>query len=384
METYQDAETYFDSPARKLREEIEADAAEFRRNPFVRQILDGFPDLAVVLNQNRQIVSYNKKAERIFSGLTNPDIYGQRLGEALNCIHSHEMPAGCGTSLFCKECGAAQSIKFTNENKAAAQNECRITVHENGAEAALDFRVNTSVLHFKESEYILFSVEDIKDEKRRRVLERVFFHDVLNTASAIQGIAEIIPDVEQKIELEEFHNMLRRSSGQLIEEIQWQRDLMSAESGTLPVNIKSVTVNEMLEGLKSLYSDHHLTKNKKFKTEKVKQDIKFNSDPTLLTRSLGNLVKNALEAVNANDTVRLFAESDAESVKFHVANDGVIPENIQLQIFQRSFSTKAETGRGIGTYSVKLFVEQFLKGKVYFISNKEAGTIFTIQLPLNN
>jgi sensor histidine kinase regulating citrate/malate metabolism len=50
-----------------------------------------------------------------------------------------------------------------------------------------------------------------------------------------------------------------------------------------------------------------------------------------------------------------------------------------MQIFQRSFSTK-DRNRGIGTYSVKLVTENYLKGKVSFISNEAEGTIFKVEL----
>lgn len=38
-----------------------------------------------------------------------------------------------------------------------------------------------------------------------------------------------------------------------------------------------------------------------------------------------------------------------------------MPRTSQLQIFQRSFSTKGK-GRGLGTYSIKLLTERYLKG----------------------
>ncbi len=52
-----------------------------------------------------------------------------------------------------------------------------------------------------------------------------------------------------------------------------------------------------------------------------------------------------------------------------------------MQVFQRSFSTKAERGRGIGTYSVKLFVERYLRGTVGFTSAEPDGTTFSVTLP---
>jgi len=57
-----------------------------------------------------------------------------------------------------------------------------------------------------------------------------------------------------------------------------------------------------------------------------------------------------------------------------------MPKEIQLQLFKRSFSTKG-IGRGIGTYSMKLFGEKYLKGRVGFESTEENGTTFFIEIP---
>jgi len=50
-------------------------------------------------------------------------------------------------------------------------------------------------------------------------------------------------------------------------------------------------------------------------------------------------------------------------------------------LFQRSFSSKG-SGRGLGTYSMKLFGEKYLDGEVSFESDRIKGTTFTISLPL--
>jgi sensor histidine kinase regulating citrate/malate metabolism len=57
-----------------------------------------------------------------------------------------------------------------------------------------------------------------------------------------------------------------------------------------------------------------------------------------------------------------------------------MPRDVQLQVFQRSFSTKGP-GRGIGTYSIRLLVSRYLHGTVDFESSKEQGTTFRVHLP---
>jgi sensor histidine kinase regulating citrate/malate metabolism len=79
-------------------------------------------------------------------------------------------------------------------------------------------------------------------------------------------------------------------------------------------------------------------------------------------------------------TVTVGVSEHREAVEFWVHNDGVIPKREQFQIFQRSFSTKGE-GRGIGTYSVRMFTETYLGGEVTFVSSKYDGTTFSVWLP---
>ena len=57
-----------------------------------------------------------------------------------------------------------------------------------------------------------------------------------------------------------------------------------------------------------------------------------------------------------------------------------IPENVTLRIFERRYGTKAGTGRGPGTASMKLIGERYLVGRVSFTSGDE-GTQLTFRIP---
>jgi len=175
--------------------------------------------------------------------------------------------------------------------------------------------------------------------------------------------------------------MLQNSTSQLIQEIHEQKDLVYAEDGRFSVSPVTTSYNAILEELKNLYSDHSLSKEKILNFEFLENDIEISTDRVLLVRSISNMIKNALEASSRGQTVIVSCTFDDETVTINVKNEGVIPEDIQLQIFQRSFSTKADSGRGIGTYSIKLFVEKYLQGKVFFISDEENQTLFSIEIP---
>lgn len=373
-------ETHFASPQRSTAESIEHDRRIIESNPTIMQLLEGFPDLALILNENRQLVAFNTKACAYVPEALQPNVYGMRPGEAVDCIHAHDLPAGCGTSKFCIECGAGKSIVRTIDNKTTEVDECRITRKRNDIEESLDLRVHTTILNIDGRHFTLFSIQDIAGEKRRYTLERIFFHDILNTAGALDGLIHLLPE-SQGEELMDIEKTLPQISSQLINEIIAQRQLLSAETGTLVPEISTLSLNSILNEAGVLYSGHHVAKKKTITIKLLDEDIEFQSDKTLLIRSIGNLVKNALEASKAGDEVKVSADLSEEHIFIRVWNSIVLPTNIQVQMFQRSFSTKAAKGRGIGTYSVKLLVEQYLKGKITFVSNEESKTTFTITLP---
>ena len=356
--------SHFDTPTRSTFSEIEKEKIFVNKFTIVKNLLEALPNAALLLDGNRQIVAYNQAAKNILSPDDNGRIEGRRVGEAVNCIHAVEMPAGCGTSKFCEECGAGKCNKITRETLQSCTDECRITTKKNNIESPLDLRVHTSTIELDEQRFTFFTIEDIQDEKRRKVLERIFFHDVLNTATAVMGISEIINASESLDEVKEFKTMMYKSSEQLVKEILTQRDLVNAEQGTLPVNKELKSNNELLSLAFNIYKDHKLSSGKHYTCNFAKDDFFINTDAVLLTRCIGNLIKNALEATEVNGSVLLYSTKTVDKVQFNVKNDSVIPQNYQLQIFQRSFSTKASAGRGIGTYSVKLLAEQYLKGRV--------------------
>ncbi len=374
-------DTYFDSPERLPFEEMLKEINNFRNNALICQLLEGFPELALILNQHRQIVAFNLKALKTFNTHNYLDIVGKRTGEAFKCIHSEEMEGGCGTSQFCKECGAGKSIKKTIDLGVTADEECRLISNINGKDESFDFAVRTQPIRIDDNIYTMFAIRDISDEKRREALEKIFFHDVLNTAAAVKGLAEILPESQNEEEKQELTKALITSSNQLVEEIISQLKLRNAEDGTLEVNFHLEHVNNILKVIHDIYKNHKLTKNKKFTVQYLDRDVEIFTDTNLLIRSLGNLVKNALEASDNNQEVLIFSTLEMKKISFNVKSQNIIPERIQLQLFQRYFSTKGKKGRGIGLYSVKLIVEQYLNGAVNFISDDKSRTIFTIQLP---
>ena len=368
--------TQFAPAERLFPEEIQTQSAFFSTLPYLRQLADGLPTVFLALNTHRQIVFGNQALADLAGRKRPEDLYGLRPGEALHCIHSDETEGGCGTTEFCKTCGAARAILAAIGGRKNVQ-ECRITTHDG---QSLDLRAVAAPL-MDGNGFVSFAVEDISHEKRRRALERIFFHDVLNTAGGVQGLTELLKEEPDPREAGELIDMIRTGAHTLIEEINAQKALSAAETGDLVVEPETVRSDDLLKEVIGLYENHLASKERRIMLHPDTQPIEFTSDRTLVSRVLGNMTKNALEASSAGQTVTLVARRREDGVELSVHNPGLMPRDSQLQVFQRSFSTKGK-GRGLGTYSIKLLTERYLKGRASFTSTEDEGTTFFISLPM--
>lgn len=365
--------TEYASPERSDAETIVSQHNYFIKDKMLNYMLNSMPNIILVLNKNRQIVFANSKLEESLNG-RKEEYLGRRPGEVFNCKNANISEGGCGTTKFCSTCGALAAI-LNSINGISDVQECRITKDSGDA---LDLRVWTRSIDIDNERFSIFTMWDITDEKRRKMLERIFFHDVLNTAGGIKGFTELLKDASPE-EVKEFENIIRGLADKLIDEIQAQRELSLAELNELTVNSVPCYSNTILDEVFYLYFNSEVAKNKQLNVSYDDKSIRFNSDPLLVRRVLGNMTKNALEAIDEGETVTLKTSSDEDTITFSVHNPGVIPEQAQLQIFMRSFSTKG-TGRGLGTYSMKLITERYLKGKISYTTSEEEGTTFTVTL----
>ncbi len=336
-------------------------------------LLNAVNDIVLILNQYRQIIFANDLLTKYLNLKDRSEVYGFRPGEILRCEHAFELPTGCGTSKFCTECGAAKAIKSSLNGEQSVE-ECRISTVEH---ESLDLRVSAVPVEFENERYTIFTLQDISDEKRRLMLERIFFHDILNTAGGIKGITDIIGSDGD----ESMHQLLSQLSDRLIDEIKAQQELTLAEHGQLQILSEMLSADNIIDKIAGTYERHPLCEKKNILVC-TESDYLFSSDKRLLQRVLGNMVKNALEATPVGGDVRITTRRVGQYTVFLVHNDTYIDEASQLKIFQRSFSTKG-VNRGLGTYSIKLLAENFLGGRAGFVSSKGRGTTFYVIFPEN-
>lgn len=371
--------TWFAPAARAGAGEVAEMSRLVRDNPLFRAILDSIDGYLMILNPQRQVLAINRQ---LLSDLKLEDascLLGERPGEILSCIHAAKGPGGCGTSKQCATCGAVISILASQVEGEPVTNECLATVRHGPVEESLEFRVRATPIKVGGNEFTVLVFHDISGDKRRQALERTFFHDIMNTVGGLLGWSSLMQSIDG-LDPKEAAARILALSRRLKSEIEEQRRLLNAENGTLAIEPQPVRVRDLLAGLRTIFEAHDSARNKRLEIGEVAENEEITTDPALLERILTNMTKNAFEASCDGETVRIAFERRDGRPKFSVSNAGYMPDDVQLQMFKRSFSTKAKTGRGIGTYSMKLFGERYLGGSVSFRSTPEDGTTFWIEL----
>jgi K+-sensing histidine kinase KdpD len=371
----------FESDLRTSESNILSEKELITSQKLFSDIFSAISGVSAIINNNRQIVYANNDFLDLLGLKSLEPILGKRLGETVSCIHSEEQPSGCGTSKSCEYCGAVNAIMESQRTNNKSVSEAFISSYINGKQISWDLKISSSPIILADQVFYVLSLKDISSEKRLRALERTFFHDLLNIAGGLNGLLTILKMGTDPEEMEDLISRSEEASQCIIDEILMYSQLRAAENGDIRLKIEKVSSISILKDAISRICYHEVGRDKEISIDVNSADIYFQTDRIILERVLINLLKNALEATANNGQVKTGVESDGEKIRFYVHNEGSIPQNIQMQIFNRSFSTKG-VGRGIGTYSVRLMTENYLKGRVRFTSNEVSGTVFTVELDL--
>lgn len=350
------------------------------RAEFLTPWMDAIPISIIVVNQFRQIIFCNEAFKKLSERIVPEEIMGLRPGEALNCVHACIEDGGCGCSEFCEECGAALAIVSSLRGNADCQ-ECHMLRRHPNGESPLDLQVFTNPVVFDGYTFTLFTALDISHEKRLKYLERTFFHRLINEAGGIATLGNMITKGNSDADMAE---MLEASAMEMLRDVVYHRDVTAAETGRLSVKPSIVHLGEFLRSV----VDEMFRNNPSVRDniDVAATGVEILTDPRLLRHTLRNLLINALEArevarqkAGRADPVHLACTKEPEGVAITVTNDGTIPKRIRLQLFKRYVSSKGND-RGLGTYVIKLFTENYLQGSVSFVS-KDEKTQFTLLLP---
>ncbi|MCP3942898.1 MAG: HAMP domain-containing histidine kinase [Desulfobacteraceae bacterium] len=373
-------DTYFAPVQRTEKRKLKNQIVDISRSPIMDALLRTASGLLVVLNEDRQIVAINHAFIEALGIKDAQDALGLRLGESLKCVHAFEEPGGCGTTRYCASCGAAVAMMSAIQNDLTNEQICALVSDRGGIISDICLKVKAKPILVDNNRWIVFYAQDITQQQFWVNLDHVFFHDINNTLTGLYGNVQLL-------ELSNPDNgdikHLRKGVERLINEVVIQRNFSQHKDATYTPDKSAVSLSDIKRELGLIISGHKSSLQKKIIEDWPGEDVIITTDAILLSRVLGNMVINALEATPNGGFIRITVTTSPDAVFWEVWNKTHIPDPIQKRIFQRYFSSKPGDSRGLGTYSMKLFGETYLSGKISFLSTADQGTSFTFCLPLD-
>ena len=245
---------------------------------------------------------------------------------------------------------AKGAVRFHNDaalrllERSALTHVCQIP-----EQAFVDLAIKKSDFNVNEKSFTLFTISDLSRQMQAVEVEswekltRVLTHEIMNSLTPIQSIAETMSGKTSDKEINEALDTISSSSSSLMQFVKNFR-----EFSFLPeARMNAIYIKPLLEScvrMAEMYADG---KNIDISLKCFPPELMTYTDESLLSRVLINIIKNAIEA-NPNS---IFIESDIkadESVEIRISNDGdIISDETAEHIFTPFFTTRT-SGSGIG------------------------------------
>lgn len=249
-------------------------------------------------------------------------------------------------------------------------------------------RINTHLTLKKIQTELQKRNEDLQNrEIQRRRVEKILQHDIKSPLQAIIGIPDLIRSENNlSDEQMELLDMILESADRILEMVNSSLTLYKIENNTYRANFEPVSLVKELE--KIVNSGKTASKGQPIaltveNRPVVVSDYSYavQSEPILLYSLFANLIKNALEASPAGETVHVELSPKESTIEISIRNRGSVPEEIRDSFFEEFVTAGKSHGTGLGTYSAKL-ITTTLGGTIELDSSREGETSLVVSLPL--
>lgn len=235
-------------------------------------------------------------------------------------------------------------------------------------------------------------VRDVTEERRHDKLRKDFIanvsHELRTPISMLQGYSEAIVDgvTSSDEERKEVAQIIYDESlrmGRLVNEL---LDLARMEAGFIDLNKETVEVDSYLERIVRKFANYQKEKLLRIELVGAEPQQIANFDPDRIEQVLTNLIHNAIRHTDANGTVQVRYEREANYDVFSVIDTGSgIPEEDLPYVFERFYKadkarTRQRGGTGLGLAIAKNIIEAHT-GMITVQSKLGEGTTFRFLIP---
>jgi PAS domain-containing protein len=127
-----------------------------------RAVFDAMPSLIFIVDEDVRIQEYNAAAAEFLSD-KRENILQRRGGTVLNCIHSTEVPQGCGKAAVCENCVVRNSVSQAFRGNRVVRRRTRIEAIKGRDKLEIYALITASPFQFDNRQLVLLVIEDISE-----------------------------------------------------------------------------------------------------------------------------------------------------------------------------------------------------------------------------
>jgi signal transduction histidine kinase len=243
----------------------------------------------------------------------------------------------------------------------------------------LNKRITTQNVQMK----LAFGALEQSQADNSRMMQ-IVAHDLRSPLASMHSLADLLLG-ESSYDSDDSHmlEMIKTSAGHSLELV---GDLLQVNHGNGDIEKDPVEIDEMLRYCVSL-SMH--------KAKLKRQNIKLQTKPLIISASreklwrvISNLIGNAIKFSPEVTEIEVNMELFADRVIISVKDQGIgIPPDLQDQIFEMFTKAKRQGTAGEQAFGLGLAISRQIvdahDGKIWFVSNRDRGTTFYVELPLS-
>lgn len=202
-------------------------------------------------------------------------------------------------------------------------------------------------------------------------------HDLRTPMNNIYGFVDLLQEEKDAEIRQEYADIIIQQIKFLTNMTTDVLDFAKGKSSILPVK---VAVNKLLDEFAKFFSADVKKKGYQFEYACNVASMIY-VDPEKTQRIFMNIMKNALEAMDAGGKFSITADKGNGEVIFSLSDTGSgIPDSIKQTLFDSFVTSGKEGGTGLGLAIVKKLIEE-QKGHIEVESEVNVGTTFKIYFP---
>ncbi len=214
-------------------------------------------------------------------------------------------------------------------------------------------------------------------------------HEIRTPMNGIIGFLDLLENDSISVQQRnEYMNIIRSSSIQLLNIVNDIVDISKIESGLITIHETSFDIKQLLGEIEMQYKPGLEEKNLYFKMNCTldEKDRRLTTDHTKLRQVFVNLISNAIKFTN-DGGIQLSCLRSDKFIEFCIADTGMgIPANIQNRVFDRFVQadpglSRIQEGTGLGLSICKAYVEK-LGGRIWLESSPNKGSKFFFTIPV--